>query len=94
MRGLNYCLPCFTYSFPRFARFANTPSDRDAIALERRSLKMNNLMREMIKVIILMSSKCLCTPAFIALTTQTETLPACLAIAAPAITGLKSCETK
>jgi len=93
MRGLNCCLPCFTYRYSRFARFANTPSDRDAIALERRCLKMHNLMREMIKVTILMSTKCLWTAAFIALTTQTETLPACLAIAAPPITGLKSCET-
>ena len=64
MRGLNCCLPCFTYRSYRFPRFANTPSDRDAIALECRSLKMHNLMREMIKVAILKSSKCLCTAAF------------------------------
>ena len=94
MRGLNCCLPCFTYRYLRFARFANTPSDKDTIALERISLKMHNSMCEMMKVTTLMSSKSLCTAAFIALTTQTETLPACLAIAAPAITGLKSCKTK
>ena len=42
-------LPRFTYRSLTFARFANTPSDRDAIALERKSLKMHNAMCEMIK---------------------------------------------
>ena len=32
-----------------FARFANTPSDRDAMALERKSLKMQSVMFEMMK---------------------------------------------
>ena len=38
-----------TYRYLIFARFANTPSERDAMALERKSLKMQSVMFEMMK---------------------------------------------
>ena len=57
---------------------------------------MHNLTREMIKVTISIFSKGLCSTALVVLTTQTETLPACLIleIAAPTLTGLKPSKTK
>ena len=44
-------MPCFTYRYCIFGRFANTPSDRDAIALELKSLKMDNAVCEMLTLV-------------------------------------------
>ena len=46
---LNCSLLYITDRYLKVAIFANASSDRDAIALERKSLKMHNVMCEMIK---------------------------------------------